>query len=64
MNRYTNSQLTSAEVIADLIGVAIEVSEESKRGAKFNPPLDHDQFVYTTPSPPTSPRAQAGRKTC
>jgi hypothetical protein len=37
MNRYTNSQLTSAEVIAELVALAKEVSVESRRGAKFHP---------------------------
>ena len=46
MNRYTNSQLTSAEVIAELVALAKEVSAESRRGAKFHPPLDHDQLAF------------------
>ena len=46
MTRYTSSQLTSAEVIAELIALAREVSRESKRGAKFNPPLDDDQLAF------------------
>jgi len=46
MNRYTNSQLTAAEVIAELVALAKEVSEEAKRGAKFTPPLDADQLAF------------------
>ena len=46
MNRYTNSQLTAAEVIAELVTLAREVAEESKRGAKFDPPLDDDQLAF------------------
>ena len=46
MTRYTNSQLTAAEVIAELIELAREVREESRRGAAFDPPLDDDQLAF------------------
>ena len=46
MTRYMNSQLTSAEVIAELVAMAKQISEESKRGAKFSPPLDDDQLAF------------------
>jgi type I restriction enzyme, R subunit len=46
MNRYTNSQLPSAEVIAELLALAKEVSAESRRGANFHPALDHDQLAF------------------
>lgn len=46
MTRYTNSQLTSAEVIAELVAMAKQISEESKRGKKFAPPLDDDQLAF------------------
>lgn len=46
MNRYTNSQLTAAEVIAELIAMAQQVSQESRRGATFDPPLDDDQLAF------------------
>ncbi len=46
MNRYTNQQLTSAEVIAELVALAQEVSKEAVRGATFDPPLDDDQLAF------------------
>ncbi len=46
MRKYTNQQLTSAEVIAELIELAKEVVAESARGAKFEPPLDDDQLAF------------------
>lgn len=45
MTRYTNAQLTAAEVIAELIELAREVREESTRGATFDPPLDDDELA-------------------
>ena len=36
MNRYTNQQLTSAEVIAELIELAKEVAAEGNRGQRFS----------------------------
>lgn len=45
MYRYTNSQLTAAEVIAELVALAHEVSAEAKRGEKFTPPLDTDELA-------------------
>jgi type I restriction enzyme R subunit len=46
MNRYTNQQLTSAEVIAELIELAKEVAAEGNRGARFSPPLDSDELAF------------------
>jgi type I restriction enzyme R subunit len=46
MRKYTNQQLTSAEVIAELIALAHEVVDEADRGAKFEPPLDQDELAY------------------
>ncbi|WP_066464232.1 type I restriction endonuclease subunit R [Sanguibacter suarezii] len=46
MVKYTNQQLTSAEVIAALIEVAKEVAVEADRGATFSPPLDSDQLAF------------------
>lgn len=46
MNKYTNQQLTSAEVIAELVELAKEVAEESNRGKKFNPPMDQDEMAF------------------
>ncbi len=45
MNRYTNSQLTAAEVIAELIALAKEVAAEAKRGETFDPPLGTDELA-------------------
>ena len=46
MNRYTNQQLTSAEVIAELVAMAQEISAEAQRGSRFSPPLDEDQLAF------------------
>jgi len=46
MNRYTNQQLTSAEVIAELVALAQDLSREAERGATFDPPLDDDQLAF------------------
>jgi type I restriction enzyme R subunit len=46
MNRYTNSQLTSAEVIAELIELAKEIAAEPDRGAAFEPPLSSDELAF------------------
>ncbi|UBI09425.1 type I restriction endonuclease subunit R [Corynebacterium coyleae] len=46
MNRYTNQQLTSAEVIAELIELSKEIVDENKRGERFNPPLSNDELAF------------------
>ncbi len=46
MVKYTNQQLTSAEVIAELIALAKDVVAEAGRGARFEPPLDQDELSY------------------
>lgn len=46
MRKYTNQQLTSAEIIAELIELAKEVAEESNRGQKFDPPLNEDELAF------------------
>jgi type I restriction enzyme R subunit len=46
MIRYTNQQLTSAEVIAELVAMAEEITAEAQRGAHFSPPLDEDQLAF------------------
>jgi type I restriction enzyme, R subunit len=46
MNKYTNQQLTSAEVIAELIEFAKEVAAEGNRGAHFTPPLNPDELAF------------------
>ena len=46
MNRYTNSQLTSAQVIAELVKLAREVSVEASRGERFTPSLTRDELMF------------------
>ncbi|NKG22004.1 type I restriction endonuclease subunit R [Paeniglutamicibacter sp. ANT13_2] len=46
MNKYTNQQLTSAEVIAELVELAKEVAAEADRGQQFTPPLDEDELAF------------------
>jgi type I restriction enzyme R subunit len=46
MNKYTNQQLTSAEVIAELIELAKEVTAEGNRGKHFTPPLSEDELAF------------------
>lgn len=46
IRRYTNQQLTSAEVIAELIAMAKEVATEGNRGKHFTPPLSHDELAF------------------
>ena len=46
MNKYTNQQLTSAEVIAELVALAREVAAEANRGNNFVPPLNHDELAF------------------
>ncbi|MCV7078830.1 type I restriction endonuclease subunit R [Mycobacterium szulgai] len=46
MRKYTNQQLTSAEVIAELIAMAKEVAAEGDRGKRFTPPLSHDELSF------------------
>jgi type I restriction enzyme R subunit len=46
MKKYTNQQLTSAEVIAELVALAREVAAEANRGLGFAPPLNHDELAF------------------
>lgn len=46
MRKYTNQQLTSAEVIAELIEMAEEVAAEGNRGQHFTPPLSTDELAF------------------
>ena len=46
MLKYTNKQLTAAEVIARLIEMAQEVSLETDRGKQFSPPLGTDELAF------------------
>lgn len=46
MTRYTNQQLTSAEVIAAMIELAREVAAEGARGEQFTPALNNDELAF------------------
>jgi type I restriction enzyme, R subunit len=46
MNRYTNQHLTSAEVIAELVRMALEVSADADRGGRFSPSLSEDELAF------------------
>lgn len=46
MRKYTNQQLTSAEVIAELVELAREVAAEGNRGTHFTPPLNSDELAF------------------
>ncbi|GAA4701416.1 type I restriction endonuclease subunit R [Phytohabitans rumicis] len=46
MRKYTNQQLTSAEVIAELVALAKEVAAEGNRGAHFTPPLSENELAF------------------
>lgn len=46
MNKYTNQQLTSAEVIAELIALAREAAAERDRGNAFTPRLGEDELAF------------------
>ncbi|MGV1009025.1 MAG: type I restriction endonuclease subunit R [Dermatophilaceae bacterium] len=46
MTKYTNQQLTSAEVIAALVEMAKEIAAERDRGKAFAPPLTDDQLAF------------------
>lgn len=46
MRRYTNQNLTSAEIIAALVEMAKEVSAEADRGKHFSPTLTDDELAF------------------
>ncbi|WP_307840543.1 type I restriction endonuclease subunit R [Streptomyces sp. G44] len=46
MVRYMRQQLTSAELIAQLVEFAKEISEDAKRGEKFTPPLNDSELAF------------------
>jgi type I restriction enzyme R subunit len=45
MLRYTNSQLTAAEVLIELYEMAKEIAAEASRGEQFTPPLGRDELA-------------------
>ena len=46
MTRYMRQQLTSAEIIAQLVELAKTVAEDARRGEKFTPPLGDDELAF------------------
>ncbi|WP_209706909.1 type I restriction endonuclease subunit R [Leucobacter exalbidus] len=46
MRRYTNQQLTAAQVIAEMYELAREVVAEAARGESFDPPLSRDELAF------------------
>ncbi|MFI6457203.1 DUF3387 domain-containing protein [Streptosporangium amethystogenes] len=46
MIRYMRQQLSSAEMIAELVAMAKEVSAEARRGERFDPPLNHAELAF------------------
>lgn len=46
MRKYTNQQLTAAEVIAELVEMSKEIAAEGDRGRHFSPPLSSDELAY------------------
>lgn len=46
MMKYTNQQLTSAEVIAAMVELAKDISAEADRGKRFTPPLSGDELAF------------------
>ncbi len=46
MNRYTNQQLTSAEVIAELVELAKEVAAEGNRGEALRAAAVDDELAF------------------
>ncbi|NLE82000.1 MAG: type I restriction endonuclease subunit R, partial [Rhodococcus sp.] len=46
MTRYTNQQLTAAEVIAELVEMAKEILAEADRGKRFEPALEYDELAF------------------
>ncbi|MFD7871516.1 type I restriction endonuclease subunit R [Microbacterium sp. NPDC059771] len=46
MARYTNQQLSAAEVIAELVALAKDVAAEASRGSRFTPPLNTDELAF------------------
>ncbi len=46
MTKYMRQQLTSAQLIAELVAMAKEVSADARRGQKFDPPLNHAELAF------------------
>jgi type I restriction enzyme R subunit len=46
MTRYMRQQLSSAQLIAELVAMAKEVSADARRGHQFDPPLNHAELAF------------------
>ncbi|WP_218825970.1 DUF3387 domain-containing protein [Actinomadura mexicana] len=46
MRKYTNQNLTAAEIIAELVAMAKEVAADANRGQQFNPALSNDELAF------------------
>jgi type I restriction enzyme R subunit len=46
MRKYTNQNLTAAEIIAELIAMAKEVSADADRGKRFEPALSTSELAF------------------
>ncbi|WP_374251208.1 type I restriction endonuclease subunit R [Micromonospora sp. R77] len=46
MNRYMRQQLTSAQLIVELVELAKQVSADARRGQQFDPPLNHAELAF------------------
>ncbi|MFC0039631.1 type I restriction endonuclease subunit R [Actinomadura rayongensis] len=46
MRKYTNQNLTAAEIIAELVAMAKEVAADADRGRQFNPALSNDELAF------------------
>jgi type I restriction enzyme R subunit len=46
MTRYTNQTLSAAQVIAELVAMAREVSADANRGQQFTPALTSDELAF------------------
>jgi type I restriction enzyme, R subunit len=46
MRRYTNQNLSAAEIIAELVELAKQVSADANRRQGFAPPLNNDELAF------------------
>ncbi|MEV5752465.1 type I restriction endonuclease subunit R [Actinoallomurus sp. NPDC052308] len=46
MRKYTNQNLTAAEIIAELVAMAKEVAADADRGKRFSPELDENELAF------------------
>lgn len=46
MRKYTNQNLTAAQIIEELVRLAQEVSADANRGQSFAPPLDMNELAF------------------